>query len=146
MSIRPDSPDWLRAKEAGDETEELVRRWLARNGGEVLRFVGAAKADLEVRWRIECKHDLQAPTTGNVAVEVEYDRRPAGIYDTHATHWVFHVGDELVLLETPVLRSLIEARAYPLRRAGDRKAASVRLVPLTVLKGAGRVLKTGNST
>ncbi len=135
---RPDSESWKRAKALGDKGEELVAGWLAHWGGEVLRFIGRASADFEVRWRVEVKCDERAQETGNVAVEVQYGSAPSGLYATSATHWVYFIGGVALLVRTAHLRGLIEEHDYDLVRAGDGKRAWVRLVPRRDFEGIVR--------
>lgn len=135
---RSDSPSWLRAVAAGEPTEAMAAAWFARTGAEVLRYVGRAPADLEVRWRVECKHDLIAPRSGRVAVEVAYRGEPSGIHTSHATHWLYHVGELVFLVRTDALRELLRRGAYPTVAAGDGKLARVALVPLGDLRTLAR--------
>jgi hypothetical protein len=135
---RPDSAAWLAAKKAGDETERLVADWLLSRGADVLRYEGRANADLEARWRFECKHDRMALNSGKVAIEIAYAGSPSGICTTEAAHWFVHVGDEVFMLETRVLRGLVEARPFDTVAAGDGKRAQVKLVPVADLRRIAR--------
>lgn len=135
---RPDSRRWTLAKRAGDETERTVAEWLLGRGADVLRPEGRAAFDLEARWRFECKHDLIAPNSGRVAVEVAYNGVPSGIMTTTAAHWFYQVGDRIFMLETGVLRALVVERPYDSVAAGDGKRATVKLVPVADIAGIAR--------
>lgn len=141
---RTDSAAWLKAKSAGDESELLVARFLQSRGAEVLKICGLGRADLEARWTFEVKHDLIAPTSGRVAVEVEYVGQPSGIVTTPVRTWFYHIGDEILWLEVTALRDLLTAGDYEAREAGDGKRARVKLVPMADMRRIARTIIRGD--
>jgi len=137
---KPDSAAWTAAKHAGDVTENYVARLLRSRGADVLKYMGASKADLEARFIIECKHDLQAPASGRVALETAYDGKPSGLHATTAGQWFIHVGNELYWVSVEKLREAALTRGYKAVQAGDRRRATVLLMPLGDLRAMSRLV------
>jgi hypothetical protein len=127
---RPDSPSWLNAKHAGDIAEQLVAEWVRERGCDVLRTIGQdATYDLECRYRIEVKRDLQAATTGNVAVEVSRDGKPSGIHTSTAMFWAIVTDAHCYLVRRSSLLNLL-TEGHPQVPSGDRLATRCVLVPV----------------
>jgi len=134
---RPDSPSWTASKAAGDRAELAVAAWFQSKGFLAMRVLGqAAGLDLRLQMDVEIKHDLQAPVTRNVAVEVAYNCKPSGIVTTAAAYWCFVVGDEGFVFRVDALRRLVNSRTWPEVDAGDGHKARCRLVPVEELRKA----------
>ncbi len=131
---RPDSPSWTAAKAHGDDAELDVARWFKARGCEVTKTIGRDTYDLLVLSRIEVKHDLKAPHTGNVAIEVSYNGRPSGIITTRANYFIIVVGEEAFMARTDSLRNVLANGPYIEKSVGDGHRAQVRLVPLETLR------------
>ncbi len=132
---RPDSPQWLAAKAAEQQSLEMVAEWFKARGYRVTQTIGADNVDLVVQTEFEVKHDLKAQTTGNVAIETEYNGRASGIQTSTAPWWAIVVGTEGFIMETKRLRDFVLGGHFREAQAGDRKAARVRLVPVETLRG-----------
>jgi hypothetical protein len=127
---RPDSPSWLNAKHAGDIAEQLVADWFRERGYDVLRSVGeAAGFDLLCQCRIEVKRDLQAATTGNVAIEVSRNGEASGINTSTAVWWAIITDAHCYLVRRSSLLNLL-TEGHRLVPSGDRLATRCVLVPV----------------
>ncbi len=134
---------WNRQSTVGDLCEDYVAK-LLRNAGLPVRLSRKDRSlakpfhdwdvasDLGGRpFTIECKGDMMAESTGNVAVEFHNSRqdRPSGISATKADLWVFVFrGLSVFVCHTQDLREFI-SRVEPLRRlvAGGDDNASLLL-------------------
>jgi hypothetical protein len=131
---RPDSPEWTAGKAAGDRAELAVAEWFRNRGFDTLQTMGQAPFDLLLQCKLEVKRDLQAAKTKNVAIETSYNGSPSGILKTTATWWAIVIGDEAVLVKTDRLRDFVLAGDFHEVAAGNRRASTVLLVPVSELK------------
>lgn len=122
---------WNETKPQGDAAEMQIAQWFLERGWTPHKAIGKVGYDLRLTCDVEVKHDLQAPETGNAAIEVSYNGQPSGIMATGATWWAIVVGDVAFLAKTETLRQLTEGKCEV--RAGDGQRAVVRLVPVTAL-------------
>lgn len=129
-----DSPQWTVAKAAGDSAEIAVAEWFRGRDFETFKTLGYASFDLLLQATVEVKRDLLADKTGNVAVEVSYNRQSSGIHTSPATYWAFVLNGEALLIHTRKLRDLIARSDFPEKFAGDGLKSLVKLVPVSVLR------------
>ncbi|HEY1599474.1 MAG TPA: hypothetical protein VGG64_07725 [Pirellulales bacterium] len=130
-----DSPQWILAKAAGDHAELAVAEWFRGRGWEPFRTIARADYDLLLQCAVEVKHDRQAATTGNVAIEIAYRNQPSGIVTSTAAWWAIVVGQQALLVKSDRLRSFVLSNDFRETRAGDNGASLIRLVPLDRLLG-----------
>lgn len=131
---RPDSPQWLAAKAAGDEAELALANWFMARGWRAYLTPGQGDIDVLVQCFFEVKHDMQAERTGNVAIETAYRGKPSGIITSRADFWAIVVGNQAFVAETPKLRATVLKGSFTEVRGGDGGASRVRLVPLDKLR------------
>ncbi len=112
-----------------------IAEWFRGRGFEPYKTLGLAGFDLLLQCEVEIKNDLQAPTTGNVAIETRHHGQPSGILTSQATWWVIVFGEEAVIVKTDVLRSFVLTGTFREVPAGDNRASTIRLVPVENLKG-----------
>lgn len=129
-----DSPEWVIAKAAGDSAEIAVAEWFRGRDFDTFKTLGYASFDLLLQATVEVKRDLLAEKTGNVAVEVSYNRQSSGIHTSLATYWAFVLSGEALLISTRKLRDLIARSDFPERFAGDGHKSVVKLVPVATLR------------
>ena len=134
-----DSPEWLAAKAEGDSAELAVAEWFRSLDFETFKTLGRASFDLLLQATVEVKRDLKAVHTGNVAVEVSYNRQSSGIHTSPATYWAFVLNDVALLIRTPKLRDLIARSDFQERFGGDGGKSRFKLVPVEILKSADGV-------
>lgn len=58
--------------------------------------------------RIECKMDVMAASTGNIAIEIAAYGRPSGIATTLADAFVYIIGNNAYIVDTETLRRLVK--------------------------------------
>lgn len=58
--------------------------------------------------RIECKMDVMAANTGNIAIEIAAYGRPSGIATTLADAFVYIIGNNAYIVDTETLRRLVK--------------------------------------
>lgn len=141
--MKPDSPEWIAAKAQGDRAELAIADWFRGRGFDPYKALGFAPFDLLLQCRVEVKHDLKAPATGNVAIEIRHHGQPSGILTSQAQFWAVVVGSEAIIAETEKLRSFVLAGKFREAAAGDAKASTVLLVPidkLKAMKGARHIM------
>ena len=129
-----DSPEWVAAKAEGDTAEIAVAEWFRGRDFDTFQTLGNAPFDLLLQATVEVKRDLKAEKTGNVAVEVSYNRQSSGIHTSPATYWAFVLNGEAILITTRNLRDLIGNSKFREVPAGDGQKSVVKLVPVEVLK------------
>ena len=127
--MRPDSPQWIAAKAEGDRAESAVADWFRGRGWQTFKTLGLADFDLLLQCQCEVKHDLQAPRTGNVAIEVAHNGDPSGILTSKATWWVIVVGRKAIIVKKDDLLNFVLAGKFREVPAGDGMKSVVRLVP-----------------
>lgn len=136
---RPDSPQWVAAKTEGDRAALAVAEWFQGRGFAVLQTIGKASFDLQLQANVEVKHDLRAIETGNIAIEIAYNGKPSGIYQTDAVWWAYVVGSDAIITKIDVLRILVEREGNVPRKAGDGGRATIVLVKLADLRSMPNV-------
>jgi len=132
--MRPDSPEWRVAKAEGDRAELAVAEWFRGRGFQTYKALGRTDFDLLLQCAVEVKHDLKAPQTGKVAIEVKHRSQLSGIMSTTASYWALVIGNQVFIVQTARLRDLALRSTCPEVPAGDDKASLVRLVPLDKLR------------
>ena len=132
--MRPDSPQWISAKSAGDRAELAVANWFRERGHCVFHTIEPARFDLLVQFRVEVKRDLLAAKTGNVAIEVKHNGQPSGIVTSNASYWAILLEGDLVIIRTESLRAAVSRGRFSERHAGDNRASTVCLIPIEKLK------------
>lgn len=133
MTHRPDSPQWLTAKAIGDRAEIAVAEWFSGRGYAVFKTLGLANFDLMLQATVEVKHDLLAPRTQQVAVELEYNGKASGISTSVAFWWAFVVESQAIIIRTESLKELIDRHNFRRVKGGDGQRTLIVLVPLSVL-------------
>jgi len=73
---------WTDTKPQGDAAELRIAQWFLERGWTPHKTIGKVGYDLRLTCDVEVKHDLQAPETGNAAIEVSYNGQPSGIMAT----------------------------------------------------------------
>jgi hypothetical protein len=132
--MRQDSPEWIAAKAEGDRAEMAIAKWFQGRGWQTYKTIGRVDFDLLLQCEVEVKRDLQAPHTGNVAIETDYRGNPSGIMVSKATWWVIVLDVEAVIVKRDDLLHVVMSGKFREVAAGDGQAAKVRLVPVARLK------------
>lgn len=132
--VRPASQSWTEAKRHGNAAEEAVAAYYRQRGCDTLQMLGPHPSDLELRMRLEVKHDLKSQTSNKVAIEVSCNGKPSGLTTTTAHRWVIVAGAVGYMVRTEQLRDFISHENFSPVSAGDGLRSRVRLVPLLTLQ------------
>lgn len=123
--------------------EKLAAKgWTTSSTNDLREFGGydliATKGTM--KYTFEIKHDLMAPKTGNVAVELNKTNtytmmvEPSGLSVTTADYQVYKIRDSFYSISTSKLKKVIEdlkeKDVLKVVRGGDRNSVSMALVNL----------------
>ncbi|HEV3006375.1 MAG TPA: hypothetical protein VGX78_18030 [Pirellulales bacterium] len=124
---------WFQTQYAGRTAEQAVARWFRRRGWRPFAACGSEAFDLLLMTKIEVKHDLAAPATGHVAIEVESRGRPSGIVTSQADYWVLVFAEQAVVVRTSTLRERVLAGGLRRQDCGEDGSTVVCLLPVDQL-------------
>lgn len=134
----------LKSKKQGDIVEDALIEHLISIGLDAkknlvhsLRYEYDVEVDLTFsshgtahklghRLTFECKNDVMASQTGNVAIEYHNSKKnePSGISATKATFWVHKIDDDIWICSVDKLKQFIDT-AVPVKKitsGGDKNA------------------------
>lgn len=78
----------------------------------------------------ECKQDLMAEKTGNVAIEVSSRGKPSGLSTSKADYYVYLIRGDYYMILTASLRLHISADLYRFVKGGDDNTSELYLIPV----------------
>tara|TARA_R110000803_G_scaffold14841_5_gene41230 strand:+ start:3896 stop:4408 length:513 start_codon:yes stop_codon:yes gene_type:complete len=144
--------DWRSKKAQGEMFEARVRNWLKEQGHECWK-PKETHYDLRINIEVplygalpltgECKYDVSAASTHNLALQVFDGGQPSGIHPEGPNpHLWFHgVGEEMWIIRTKILQSVVETysqswggKIVPMGNTSEQ--AKGILMPITAAKKA----------
>lgn len=116
----------------GQVTEQVIMGKLKEHFDEVLAHQ-TEECDISFPVKIEIKRDRAAKRYGNVAVELEYKKKPSGPFSSLADIWIWEIdGNYFWAYRQTLLRWLAsEEEKYQVKMGGDGKNSKLALIPVT---------------
>lgn len=131
MSIEKDFSD-------GDKFEEYVLGKVREKYPDATKTEGYfPDYDINIpsKETLECKFDRLSKTTGNVAIEYQYNGKPSGIDHSKATMWVIgYWNDRWKYAYVPVEELKKACKKCKTVSGGDRMSSRMYLLPVSQLE------------
>ena len=146
------NPDWKRKLAAGEAFEGRVINWLKKEGHEAFKPIDNTY-DLHINIRVplygalhltgECKWDIMAEHTRNLAVQTFDNGKPSGIHPDgpNPELWFHGVGKEMWVARTRLIQNLVEMHrtswgGQTVPMGNKSEGAQGVLIPISVAKKA----------
>jgi len=122
---------FLKDKAFGEMAEQAIAKGLEVVGLAEVLFVKNSKCDLEYNLKFEVKSDRMAPRTGNVAIELECNKKPSGLSVTEAQIWIYQIGEDFWWVPTEDLKAYAKDDKYnhKIVMGGDGNRSKLLLIP-----------------
>jgi hypothetical protein len=147
MSLRqkPIIVDWHQKLAKGEAFEKVMIDFFRAKGHEAFKCEDR-KYDLRVNLHVpyfgfipitaECKNDIEAERTGNLAIQTMDGNKPSGVHPKgpNPDLWVHGIGSEVWIIKTKIVQELVERFGRTPIKMGDSGFARGVLLPVEQAK------------
>jgi len=94
---------------------------------------------------VEVKYDPMSQKTGNIVIEIEYNKKPSALSTTKSYRWVIHTGKEMIITTPDRIRKAIDdnnLRTVKFTGPGDPHSKLAYLVKKHMLEDTAITTRT----